>query len=393
MRILHIIQGTNKEQAGLVYALISLLNMERELGFQSEVLSIDHAAPPRDQVVELATALHLFPATFPARFYQSSGALDWLKAHAQEYDLIQIHSIWNFLTIEGSKIAQKKGVPYVIWPHGALDHFDLQKKSYLKKILGPLFVQKALQGANHLCFTAQREVDESTSYGAETAPVVLPLPIDMPEATEEDQAASLAFRQKWGLTEEDFVLLFLSRIDYKKGLNLLLPALGELAETYPQLKLIMAGGYQTPYMQKVREWISTYKLEDRVVLPGFVSGEEKKWAFQAADAFVLPSLNENFGIAVVESLFYGLPVLITDNVYIHDQIDQQGGWVCPYEVAGVKNAIQRMIEEPDAWQLMRSQAKTVAHKFSMECLQPAFAAFYQSLSPKAKPPTPVSLKS
>ena len=185
------------------------------------------------------------------------------------------------------------------------------------------------------------------------------------------------FPEDWNIAEGDFVMLFLSQINYKKGLNLILPAMGELVKTYPNLKLIMAGDYQVDYMDKVKGWITAYALQDHVVLPGFLSGGDKAMVFRQADCFLLPSLNENFGIAVIEALAYGLPVVITRNVYIYEAIEEKGGWVCDYSVDSLKQVLAKLINNQKEVERMAALAPDTAKIYSLKGLKALYQGFHR----------------
>jgi glycosyltransferase involved in cell wall biosynthesis len=130
----------------------------------------------------------------------------------------------------------------------------------------------------------------------------------------------------------------MSRLDPKKGFDLLIPALNQLVAEGQKFHFVLAGSNaQDPaYEQQIYQQIQDSELVGCTAIAGFVSGEDKAALLQAADLFVLPSHYENFGIAVAEAMVAGVPVVISDQVYIWDQIQQaEAGWVCPCTVAGL----------------------------------------------------------
>lgn len=375
MKVLHIIPNINAKMGGSVYAVINILMLEKDMDIGSTVLSIK-ADEPDPNLLELATVKILKPS-FPARFSRSKDANRWLSKNAPDYDLAVIHTIWGALPIEASHILNSLQVPFVIWPHGGLDPFDLRKKKYLKKILGPILIRPMLDKSSAIICTAKLEAERLERYGAKNKPKVLPLPINpLPLAGNRQK-----FRKKFSLGDNDFVFLFLSLLYYKKGLNLLIPAIKKVSISYPNIKLIIAGSDLGGYEKKVCAWIQKYELKDIVIMPGFLSGQDKQDAFAGSDCFVLPSMNENFGIAVVEALSAGLPVLISDNVYIWKEIiEEGGGWVCNYSIESLTNSITDILKSPSDLKNKKEYSRRSAQLFSPEKLQASYNQFYQEIS-------------
>jgi glycosyltransferase involved in cell wall biosynthesis len=381
VKVLHVIEGVDRSLGGLPYALFNILHIEQSLGVESEVLSI---MPPEGMFDSklFSQPFHLFDSSFPKRFKKSQQAIKWLKEHIEEFDLITIHGIWNLLVWEAAFLAAKKQKSYIIWPHGSLDPFDLQKKRYLKKMLGPILVKSILNNAACVCCTAQLEAEVLEKYRATPLVTILPLVV----VNDVKKGDRNLFRKTFKFSDTDFVVLFLSRIDYKKGLNLLLPALSKLKTTYPHLKLAIAGADSNNYLQKVKTWIEELQLEDRVIFCGLVSGQEKADAFAGSNCFVLPSMNENFGIAIVESLQAGLPVLISKNVYIWREIvEKEGGWACEYSIESVAFHLKNILDNPRELLLKRENASRAGQQFSFDSLSQVYFQFYQSFQDLKKP--------
>lgn len=374
MKTLHIVQRIDERGGGIVSAVISILTIEKSIGIESTVISI-RADGLDPSFLEMAKVKILAPS-FPARFSRSKSTNNWLCKNAHNYDLIIIHAIWGALPIEASHIAYNLRIPYVIWPHGSLDPFDLRKKKYIKKMVGPIVIRPILNRSAAIVCTADMEAERLEKYGAKTNTKVLPLPIT-PLSGQGDRQS---FRRKFSLSNDDFVLLFLSRIDYIKGLNLLVPAIEEISAKYLNIKLIIAGADSNGYEKKVRSWIKKYELEDRIIIAGFLSGQDKHDAFVGSDCFVLPSMKENFGISVVEALSAGLPVLISRNVYIWKEIIKAGGgWACDCSIESVIEAITNILKAPSELKSKREDAKQVAELFSPEHLKSLYEDFYQQV--------------
>ena len=167
------------------------------------------------------------------------------------------------------------------------------------------------------------------------------------------------------------VLLFLSRIQEKKGCDLLIEAFARVASQHPNLHLVMAGPDQTGWMAALQAQAQRLGVADRITWPGMLQGDMKWGAFYASEAFVLPSHQENFGIVVAEALGCGLPVLISDKVNIWREIEADGaGIVNTDTVEGTLRTLQRWLEFDVQMRIqMGRQARiTFNNRFTVESM-------------------------
>jgi len=353
-KVLHVIQGVDKKLGGLPTALFGILGIEKTLNVVSEVLSINIQGSHFDPQ-EFTQKFNLFKPSFPARFYNSDNAISWLKVHIKEFDLIVFHGVWTLLFYRSVKIAIKNKIDYYMWPHGSLDPFDLQKKAALKKVIGKVFMYNILVGAKNIFCTSQVEKDLLCFFGEKGNNVkVLPLPVDYTDGL---NGRAEEFRLKYNIKNNQFVFLFLSRINYKKGLDTLVEVLDEITssdnEIRKKIKLVIAGDIvENPYADFIKDLISTKSnLTENVIFAGMLTGAEKANAYAGSDIFILPSRNENFGLAIIEALQSGLPVIISKNVYIYDQLFnddiQHPGWVCESDLSDLKDIVLKAIADKE----------------------------------------------
>jgi glycosyltransferase involved in cell wall biosynthesis len=261
------------------------------------------------------------------RYKFSLDLLNWLYRHASDYDIAHIHALFSPVSTSAAAIARSQKLPYLLRPLGTLDPADLQKKRVLKQIYGSLLEKPNLAGAGGLHFTSAQEQKISWRYGTQTRDFVIPLGVDIPKIP-----SSGSSRERLGIPANIPLILFMSRLDPKKGLDLLLPALSWLRTQGKEFHFVLAGGNpQNPdYVAEIAQQIQDCVLKDCTTITGFVRGEEKYGLLQDADLFVLPSYYENFGIAVAEALSMGLPVVISDQVHIWPEVVNYGaGWVTP----------------------------------------------------------------
>ena len=179
------------------------------------------------------------------------------------------------------------------------------------------------------------------------------------------------------------MILFLSRLDAKKGLDLLLPAFAEMNRT--DAVLVIAGNGDQAFVDELRESAARLKIEGQTVLTGFLSGQEKLAAFAAASVFTLPSYSENFGIAAVEALAAGLPCVISDQVGIATEVNEfEAGLVVQCRIAELAAALQRMMNEPQLRSRMGANSRRLAaNRYSTQAMTEALVRLYQEIG-KAK---------
>tara|TARA_A100000164_G_scaffold359184_1_gene371575 strand:+ start:12299 stop:13429 length:1131 start_codon:yes stop_codon:yes gene_type:complete len=373
MNTLHVINTIDSTVGGQVYALLNILLMEKELGIASTILTSD--SKNIDKAFIENSSFQMFPYSYPKRFYNSKGAVNYFRKNHNMFDLIVLHGVWSFLLYRVSAIASKNKIPIVMWPHGSLDPFDLKKKYLAKKIFGYLFINKLIRKLNFLICTSDRERDEIETYGVEKETKVVPLPIKKPDFI----GSRENFRQKNNIKSNDFVFLFLSRIDYKKGLEILIPAFKNVLDN-AKVKLMIAGRGEKDYEHKIKVWIKKYGLEKDVLFLGFLSDQEKADAFCGSDCFVLPSLNENFGIAIFEALQFGLPVLISNNVYLHNSIlKYEAGWLCQYSTSSLIREMNSVCSDHVHYKKVQSNAKKAGEQFSPSKLVSYYENLYKDL--------------
>lgn len=314
-----------------------------------------------------------FPYSFPKRFSASSRLVEWLEESLLKFDVVHIHSVFSVTSIRTAEIASKNRVPYILRPAGSLDRFDLQKKRLVKYWFMSAVVKRMLENAKSIHCTSLKEKESLESFGAQTKVVVLPLPVSVPR----EKGSRERFRSAHGIGPSDFVWLFMSRIDYKKGLEVLLGAMGRIVHERPWTRLLIAGGSLDGYKAMVVSWIREKHLDANVTFVGFVEGNEKADVMAAADCFVLPSMNENFGVAVVESLASGLPVVISKNVYIwREVVARSGGVACEYSEESLVGAMLGVMNDHERLMTMRAQATKVAEAFSPDSLAPIYSQLY-----------------
>ena len=321
----------------------------------------------------------------PFRRYKFSlSLLQWLNASARQFDIAHIHALFSPVTTLAATIARVHKLPYIMRPCGMLDPADLQKKKRLKQIYGTLFERPNLAGAAAIHFTSKQEAKISERFGlGSTGKMPVPQDLIIPLGV---RAGLFAKRLRESQVP---IVLFMSRIEPKKGLDLLIPALESILESGIEFQFILAGSnpQDADYEAGIKVKIQHSSLAKYTTITGFVSGDRKNELLTNADLFVLPSYYENFGIAVAEAMAAGVPVAISDRVHISEDIRQaEAGWVGPLEVDAIANSIKSALLDPQERQRRGLNAKEYAKKhYNWEAIaQQTIDAYQHILSSIAK---------
>ena len=321
MRLLNVIRSVDPVHGGPAEGLRQSVMASRLLGHSEEVVTLDApgAAWVRDFPV---TTYALGPAS--GNFGYAAGLVPWLKANASAYDAVVVHGLWQYQSLAVWRALRGGPVPYFVYPHGMLDPWFRQAyplKHLKKAIYWSLIERRVLRDAGAVLFTASEEARLAmhTFTPCEINPAVVGYGVALADAAR--QVSADVFFQAWPETRGRRIVLFLGRLHPKKGGDLLIDAFAKVLESQPLLHLVMAGpddGAGT--RAALQAQAARLGMAERVTFTGMLSGDLKWSALQAAEVFVLPSHQENFGIAVVEALAMGVPVLISDKVNIWREI-------------------------------------------------------------------------
>ncbi|WP_375497615.1 hormogonium polysaccharide biosynthesis glycosyltransferase HpsP [uncultured Nostoc sp.] len=314
----------------------------------------------------------------PFRRYKFSlNLLNWLKRHAHEFDIAHIHALFSPISSAAAIVCRQQKLPYIFRPLGTLDPADLRKKKLLKQLYVAIIERQNLAGAAAIHFTSEQEAKISERFGVSTPDLMIPLGVIPPQSPVKNVYSQLE------IPEDVPLVLFMSRIDPKKGLNLLIPALEKLLAVGYKFHFVLAGtNPQEPdYEKKIISQIQNSPLRSHTTITGFVTGELKVSLLQAADLFVLPSYYENFGIAVAEAMVAGIPVVISDQVHICQQIrDSESGWVGATDVQELLELLQEALQNPAERQRRGLNAQKYAlENFSWDAIARQTIQTYQKI--------------
>ena len=345
MRLLRAIHSVNPRGGGPIEAVLQSSRTLQKLGHEVEILSLD--APTSPDLTSLEFPCHAFGPTQLGNYGYSPTLIPWLKANAASYDAVIVEGLWQFHGLAVWKALHNTNTPYFVFPHGMLDPWF--KKAYplkhLKKWLyWPWAEYQVLRDAKKTCFTTQAEADlaRQSFWLYKVNEAVAPLGIESAPGDPEQQKA-LFFEKLPQLRHKRFIL-YLGRITPKKGPDLLIKAWKRLNPE--QVELLIAGPPQdTEYLKQLQNEAQSCST---IHFSGMLTGDLKWGAFQAAEAFILPSHQENFGMVVAEALSTQTPVLTTTKVNTASLLEANNCAIVKEDtLEGVKELLQTWLRMSD----------------------------------------------
>jgi glycosyltransferase involved in cell wall biosynthesis len=367
MRILHIIATLDPAAGGPSESVRVLLSFG-PIGYTGEVVTLD--GPDKDFHKDIPFPVHaLGPQTSVYGFNRKLYA--WLRDNRDRFDGVVVNGLWQYCGI-AAWLALRGRTPYVVFTHGMLDPYFKRAfpRKHLKKWVYWLLAEYwVLRNAYRVLFTTSEEsrLARQSFWLHKWNGFVVPYGASRPPR-DGDTLRKAYFAQFPDMQGKRF-MLFLGRIHHKKGCDLLVESFAKFAGLDPGLHLVMAGPDQQGWSANLKKIVSAAGLTDRVHWPGMIKGDAKWGAFYAAEVFILPSHQENFGIAVAEALGCGLPVLLADKVNIAPEIAEDKAGLMELDTPqGADNLVRRWMEMPEAERdAMRAQTlRTFDTRYDME---------------------------
>ena len=369
MRLLHVVHTLNPDRGGPSESVRMFVRAHQRAGNEVEVATIDGETdgPANDGYRNLLNCA-VNPCGPGKSGYGYAPRLEaWLKANYQRFDGVIVNGVWQFHGVAARRaLAGRKR--YVVFAHGMLDPYfkDRYPLKHLKKLAyWTLEEHRNLNSAEAVCFTSEEE-KRIAGQGfpfCRFRRVVVPYGTMGPSG--EPEALKQAFFKEWPLLQGKNYLLFLGRIHPKKGCDLLLEAFARVAR--PDLHLVMAGPDETGWGAELRAQAEKLGIASRITWTGMIRGDAKWGAFYAADAFILPSHQENFGIAVADALACGTIPLISDKVNIAPDVTADGAALMESDdLEGTVRLIER-------FQTLSTEQRKAMSQKALACYQNRYA--------------------
>jgi glycosyltransferase involved in cell wall biosynthesis len=391
VRLLHVIGTLDPAWGGPVTVLTQLCGAFRDMGVDADVVTLDSAAD---------TWLADFPGRVhslgPSRGrYRFNGQLPrWLDTNLPRFDTVVAHGIWQYQSAATRAAAVKKRIPYAVCVHGALAPWlnaHYRGKHLKKQLYWPLVEYRVLRDASAVLFASEEERRKARTafWPYHAHEYVAHFGVEGPKGDRD------RLRRAFLSAHEDLsgkrILLFLGRLHPVKGCDLLIEAFAAVRHRDERLHLVIAGPDEVGWQARLVAHAHEAGARDHVTCTGKLSEDEKWGALLAADAFVLPSHSESFGVVVAEALSCGVPVLVTHGVGVWREIVAAGAGMAEADTtSGVRLLLDRWLDlAPPATEAMRARTvECFAAEFEIHAAARAFLhAVDDSLTARPVPGT------
>lgn len=361
MKVLHVIASVDPRAGGPIEGVFSSTEVWFRHGHVRNIVCLDPPSAPwlsqaraPTEAVGIdggvyATLRRLIPWL---RYGYSPRLTPWLRAHAVNYDAVIVNGLWNYASFGARRALHDMPIPYFVFTHGMLDPWfntAYPIKTFFKSIFWRLIEHKVLRDATGVMFTCEEERQLARGSFAPYRAREFVVGYGARDVSGDPDAQHAAFLVKAPATAGRKLILFLSRIHEKKGVDILVKAFARHAGSHPDHDLAIAGPDQSGLRDGLNKLAEDLGVANRIHWPGMLTGDAKWGAFRAAEFFVLPSHQENFGIVVAEAMALSKPLLVTNKVNIWREVEADGaGIVVNDDVEDVSDGLGRMLAISDA---------------------------------------------
>jgi glycosyltransferase involved in cell wall biosynthesis len=385
MKILHVIASLDPATGGPPMVAVRLAAAQAALGCETHVSA--YRFPGAEERIE--ASLKTIPNFALVRFdalpvltrterLLPSGARRILSSAISQFDLIHLHGVWETLIKAAAAIARKAGKPYVITPHGMLDPWAMRQKRLKKRVALSLGYRKMLSGAAFLHYLNADESALAAPLGLTAPSRVIANGIFLEELDPLPPRGK--FRDAHSAVSTSRIILFLSRLHYKKGLDYLADAFVIVARRVPDAVLVVAGpddGAKAAFEAQ----IARLGIAHRVHIVGPLYGAQKIAALRDCDCFCLPSRQEGFSLAVTEAMACLAPVVISRDCHFPEVAEVKAGFVTELNPLMIADCIEKVISHPQsAAEMGEAGRKLVISRFTWPIVAGAMLAGYREVT-------------
>ena len=313
--------------------------------------------------LELPTNLWLKKKSYRIRYFDcwhqydfvmSLSLIKWLFHHLVEYDLVHTHTIFAPQILFAQWLCQLNHIPYISTPHGMLEPWALSFKAWKKKVYYNLLEKSVLKRAHAIQGTASTETNNLKSLGFLTS-FLVSNGINIQDY--ESLAQPAVLYEKFPETKNKTLLLFLGRIDPKKGLDLLAPAFAKVHQNFPNTHLVIAGPDSINFLPTAKKFFRDAGCPEAVTFTGMLKGDLKLAALAAASIYIAPSYSEGFSMSILEGMAAGLPCIITTGCNFPEAAEAKVAHVVDIDVESISNTLINCLQDPEQAKQMGKNAR------------------------------------
>lgn len=361
VRLLFVIPAIGKVYGGPSKTVIDLVQALHRQGITVDIVTTNANGaecldvPLKRWLTQPGYRIQYFPYISLGDYKWSSTLANWLLRHVQNYALVHSNALFCPTNLPAYWACQSRQVPYIIVPHGMLEPWALSYKPWKKQAYYLLLERPALNQATTIQALASPEADHITHLRLKPPIALIPNGIQASEF--EGFPDTELFHRQFPHTRDQRLILFLGRLDPKKGLDLLAQAFKGIHHRFSQTHLIIAGPDNINFLPTARQYFAEAGCLDAVTFTGMLTGDLKQAALAAADVYVAPSYSEGFSMSVLEGMASGLPCVITTGCNFPEAAAAQAAYVVDPNADQIGAALSRCLQDPEAAKAMGQRAR------------------------------------
>lgn len=375
-RVLHVVPALAARYGGPSTAAIGMSRALRRAGVDTLIVTTDADGPARLPLPNgVPASVHDVPVIAFRRiggeaFKWSRGLAPWLARHVADFDIVHVHAVFSHASWAACRAARRAAVPFVVRPLGTLDAWSLARHRVRKRTLFAMGLATDLRAAAFVHYTSDGE-RQSAEAALPWLPVGRVIPLGIDEACF-DIAPDPA---------DPPSVLMLSRLDPKKGIDVVIKAFHQLPSACDRWRLVIAGTGASGYTAQLRALADAGRAAARISFAGWIDGPARLRALRGASLVALASEQENFGLAVVEGLAAGVPAVVTPGVDLAAEIAAAGaGWLAERTPASMAGALTTAMASADERRQHGAAARVFAARFRWDVVARQLMDLYDPLA-------------
>lgn len=360
---------------GAVTAALGMAEALASAGVEVRLAATDHGHP---EPAPVGVDLRLFRCRYcPWRWAPAMGR--WLEREVGWADVVHLHTVWTYPTRAAALACRRHGVPYVLRPAGMLEEWSMGRRAWKKGLYARLVESATIRHASALHWTTAQEQERSARWAGARPGWVIPL--GLPASAYEGLPPAAAFTRRFPALQGRRLLLYLGRVDPKKQPEVAIGALPLVRRELPDADLVVAGPGPRRYLDSLAALAESLGVAEHVHFLGMLRGAEVQEAYAAAAAFLLPSLQENFGLAAAEAMAAGCPVVVSRQVALAPLVSSHGaGRVAEPDARAVAQAVSGLLADEAGRRAAGERARAVVlQRFTWPAVAAELIRAYETL--------------
>lgn len=352
MKILMVIPAVGNVYGGPTKIVLELAQAVCNLGHEVDIVTTpangatNLDVPLCKWIEEKSYRLQYFPYWDIADYKISLPLTKWLFQHVTDYDLVHTNAVFSYPNLPAHWACQFHKIPYIMTPHGMLEPWAMAYKAEKKRLYYKLLEKPALQKAAAIQITGSPEAINIKSHGIETPMIFVANGIHRHDC--ETPTDPELFYREFPHTRNKTLIIFLARIDPKKGLDLLAKACRQVYAQFPQAHIVIAGPDNTGFLPTVKNYFAESECSEFVTFTGMLTGKIKYAALAAASIYVAPSYSEGFSMSVLEGMAAGLPCVITTGCNFPEAGEVEAAYIVKVDADEIADKLIYCLKNPQS---------------------------------------------